>query len=86
MENMASYFSLNRVKRIPFYERSGYMLIYLLIGLLVLVGIIICCKGVITKENFTPSEICLWAIIILGISMCWPLFIAYLIIEMYKGR
>ena len=83
---MVSYFSLTRVKHIPFYERSGYMLIYLLVGLLVMVGIIICCKGVITKEDFTPSELCLYAIVILGISMFWPLFIAYVIIEMYKGR
>lgn len=62
------------------------MLIYLLVGLLVLVGIIICCKGVITKEDFTPSELCIYALVILGISMFWPLFIACVIIEMYKGR
>ena len=62
------------------------MFAYFLVGLAVLVGIIICCKGVITKEDFTPSEICLYAMVIIGISMCWPLFIAYLIIEMCKGR
>ena len=83
---MVSYFSFTRVKHIPFYERSGYMFVYLLVGLAVLVGIIICCKGVITKENFTPSELCIYAIVILGISMFWPLFIAYVIIEMHKGR
>lgn len=83
---MVSYFSFTRVKHIPFYERSDCMLIYSLIGLAVLVGIIMCCKDVITKEDFTPSDICLWAIVIIGISMCWPLFIAYLIIEMRKGR
>lgn len=83
---MVSYFSLTRVKHIPFYERSGYMFVYLLVGLVVLVGIIICGKGVITKEDFTPSELCLYSIVILGISMFWPLFIAYIIIEMHKGR
>lgn len=83
---MVSYFSLTRVKHIPFYERSGYMFVYLLVGLAVLVGVIICCKGVITKEDFTPSELCLYSIVILGIGMCWPLFIAYVIIEMHKGR
>lgn len=83
---MVSYFSLTRVKNIHFYERSGYMFVYLLVGLAVLVGVIICCKGVITKEDFTPSELCLYSIVILGIGMCWPLFIAYVIIEMHKGR
>lgn len=83
---MVSYFSFTRVKHIPFYERSDYMFVYLLVGLIVLVGIIICGKDVITKEDFTPGEICLYTIVILGIGMFWPLFITYLIIELYKGR
>ena len=83
---MVSYFSLTRVKCIPFYERSDYLFAYLIVGLAVLSGILICGKGVITKENFTPSELCIYTIAILGISILWPLFIAYLIIELYKGR
>mgnify|MGYP004644990633 CR=1 FL=1 len=62
------------------------MSIYLSISLMVMVGIIICCKDVLTGEDVSPNDACIYAMVILGWSISWPLFIARVIVEIYKGR
>lgn len=62
------------------------MFIYLLIGLITLAFIAVSMKDIWKDEEFTHSDICIEAIVMLGCGMFWPLFIAYVAITIYKGR
>lgn len=63
------------------------MLIYLLAGLVVLAVVLLCAKDWIIEEVKHPSSDALMGVIAMaGIYILWPVFAAYIIIEIYKGR
>lgn len=62
------------------------MIIYWILALIMVLALLICCYKFKVFEEYTISEALIYVMVIIGLSICWPLFVIYLIIESHEKR